>query len=201
MSDASTADIASVFSMSSETTREMWPSLRRERSPRPSLRGAQARLEAAETRRPEDGFPLGTVLFGKHKGQPISHVPPEYLVGMCCWQLAATPRCTDPDCDCTSFRCWRVGRFREFRRGEQDWRCWVRSTHPQVVAVARRRVREERRCHKCGNKLVPVGSARANGAWHDDWAERTLHKKCWREIILDGIEGRFEMEGTESESE
>ena len=36
-----------------------------------------------------------------------------------------------------------------------------------------------RRCVACGRALVAFGSWRSNGADHEDWAERTLHKKCY----------------------
>jgi len=34
-------------------------------------------------------------------------------------------------------------------------------------------------CAECGNRLVPIGSARANGKEHGDWDSRMLHKQCW----------------------
>ena len=36
-------------------------------------------------------------------------------------------------------------------------------------------------CSWCGGVLVAVGSARANGADHDDWSTRKLHKRCYKE--------------------
>ena len=36
-------------------------------------------------------------------------------------------------------------------------------------------------CEWCGGILVAVGSARANGADHDDWTTRKLHKRCYKE--------------------
>tara|TARA_R100000988_G_C3959778_1_gene145541 strand:- start:107 stop:352 length:246 start_codon:yes stop_codon:yes gene_type:complete len=36
-------------------------------------------------------------------------------------------------------------------------------------------------CTWCGGILVAVGSARANGADHDDWSTRKLHKRCYKE--------------------
>ena len=36
-------------------------------------------------------------------------------------------------------------------------------------------------CEWCGGILVAVGSARANGADHDDWTTRKLHKRCFKE--------------------
>ena len=34
-------------------------------------------------------------------------------------------------------------------------------------------------CEVCEKPLVPIGSSRENGADHDDWVGRRLHKKCW----------------------
>ena len=36
------------------------------------------------------------------------------------------------------------------------------------------------RCAVCGKPISKIGSARANGANHADWAGRSLHKKCWK---------------------
>ena len=37
-------------------------------------------------------------------------------------------------------------------------------------------------CTHCGNALKPIGYARSKGKKHNDWRNRTLHKKCWKEI-------------------
>jgi hypothetical protein len=38
-------------------------------------------------------------------------------------------------------------------------------------------------CQWCGRKLVPIGSARANGSHrYEDWSTRRYHKKCYREL-------------------
>ena len=90
---------------------------------------------------------------GKHKGTAINNVPAPYLIGLCCWQMAATSRCGDPDCACDSLRCFRVAKFRDYKRGDDDWRHWLKRTHPRIVALARRYVRENHLCHHCGNTL------------------------------------------------
>ena len=36
------------------------------------------------------------------------------------------------------------------------------------------------KCSECGQPLVAIGSWRKNGADHKDWADRTLHKKCFK---------------------
>ncbi len=148
-----------------------------------------------QPKRAEPDSGADTLPFGKHRHTAIGDVPAPYLIGLCCWQLAATARCTDPDCACDSLRCFRVGKFREFARGDEDWRCWLRRSHPGIVELARRHVRANNLCHHCGERLVPVGSSRANGAAHRDWATRTLHKKCWREILTSDLE----MSGSETD--
>ena len=35
-------------------------------------------------------------------------------------------------------------------------------------------------CKLCGKPLVPIGSARANGAKHGDWESRGYHKRCFK---------------------
>ena len=41
-------------------------------------------------------------------------------------------------------------------------------------------------CEWCGGVLVAVGNARENGADHDDWVSRKLHKKCYKEKKREG---------------
>ena len=35
------------------------------------------------------------------------------------------------------------------------------------------------KCEYCNRALVPIGNARTNGKNHEDWTNRTTHKKCW----------------------
>ena len=36
-------------------------------------------------------------------------------------------------------------------------------------------------CERCGVTLRRIGTARVGGQkTHGDWAQRTLHKKCWK---------------------
>jgi hypothetical protein len=37
-------------------------------------------------------------------------------------------------------------------------------------------------CEFCNKKLVPIGKARKNGKFHNDWYSRKYHKKCWIKI-------------------
>ena len=132
--------------------------------------------------------------FGKHRGAAIKDVPAPYLIGLCAWQLAAASKCDDPACTCESLHCFRVGKFRNFPR-DRDWRHWLKRQHPRIVSLARRHVRENRLCHHCGERLVPVGTSRANGKPHRDWSTRNLHKKCWRQIL----QNSEDMSGSETE--
>ncbi len=38
----------------------------------------------------------------------------------------------------------------------------------------------KKKCEHCGKTIVPLGSKRANGTYHEDWPTRKLHKKCWK---------------------
>ena len=38
------------------------------------------------------------------------------------------------------------------------------------------------KCLKCGGPLVAIGSERANGKRHDDWATRQYHKQCFKSL-------------------
>ena len=42
------------------------------------------------------------------------------------------------------------------------------------------------KCTHCGRALVAIGRSRDKGAKHNDWAARTLHKKCWKELNPQG---------------
>lgn len=38
-------------------------------------------------------------------------------------------------------------------------------------------------CEYCNKKLVPIGNARKNGKYHNDWNTRKYHKKCWITVM------------------
>ena len=54
--------------------------------------------------------------------------------------------------------------------------------HRDDVLKARQIINERKLCIKCLRKLVPIGHARDNGKNHNDWNDRQLHKKCFKEI-------------------
>jgi len=39
------------------------------------------------------------------------------------------------------------------------------------------------KCLKCGKPLVAIGSERANGKCHMDWATRQYHKQCFMSLV------------------
>ena len=39
------------------------------------------------------------------------------------------------------------------------------------------------KCLKCGKPLVAIGSERANGKCHMDWATRQYHKQCFKSLV------------------
>ena len=41
-------------------------------------------------------------------------------------------------------------------------------------------------CYHCGKALRPIGHSREKGKPHNDWASRTLHKKCWKVLKQEG---------------
>jgi hypothetical protein len=66
----------------------------------------------------------------------------------------------------------------------KSW-CHVELHHPESVKSAQVFLNTNGACWKCGGTLVPIGNARNNGALHDDWNTRHLHKKCWKELVDD----------------
>jgi hypothetical protein len=58
---------------------------------------------------------------------------------------------------------------------------WLSINHWPVVVAARKEFRRRCICFRCLGRLVPIGSARLNGAAHDDWDARLFHKCCWKE--------------------
>ena len=39
------------------------------------------------------------------------------------------------------------------------------------------------KCLMCGQSLVAIGTDRANGKRHDDWATRQYHKQCFKSLV------------------
>jgi hypothetical protein len=76
--------------------------------------------------------------------------------------IARTPssiqKCKGIDCDKTNKR-----EFCEFAKAYLKTKCW-----------------------HCGN-IVAVGKLRCNGADHEDWEGRYLHKACWKVLKSEKI--------------
>ena len=96
--------------------------------------------------------------FGKHKGKEIEDVPLTYVIFLAGYSMRWAKRVRADLAGCK----------------------WVQAYRKDVVNAAQSYL--EDKCWHCGGKLVPVGSARMNGAAHDDWDGRYLHKRCWREL-------------------
>ncbi len=96
--------------------------------------------------------------FGKHKGEELEDVPLSYVIFLAGYQLSGTKRKKSPLTGCK----------------------WVQEHKKDVHDSAKAFL--EGRCWHCGGKLVPIGSSRINGASHNDWDGRYLHKQCWREL-------------------
>ncbi len=96
--------------------------------------------------------------FGKYKGWDVHNLPLTYMIFLAGYKMRGT------------------------LRHESDLQAskWV-STHKSDVANFAKAYLKDK-CWHCGSKLVPVGSSRTNGAGHDDWDGRYLHKKCWKEL-------------------
>ncbi len=96
--------------------------------------------------------------FGKHKGSEVEDVPLAYIIFLAGYRMQGTKREKSDLKGCIWVQ-HRKKELHEFAKGYLATRCW-----------------------HCGSKLVPVGGSRANGANHEDWDGRYLHKMCWREL-------------------
>lgn len=96
--------------------------------------------------------------FGKHKGKSIDDVPISYIIFLAGYRLVGTKKYRSNLSACK----------------------WIKEVKPAVHAYATSFLLNK--CWNCGGQLVPVGHSRMNGASHDDWEGRHLHKKCWREL-------------------
>ena len=109
-----------------------------------------------------------TLDFGKHKGTVLQDVPLQYMIFLAGYRMQNAERIPT---DLLGYH-------------------WVKSNKSAVCASAEAYL--QNRCWHCGAKLVPIGSMRSNGASHDDWDSRYLHKACWK--LLKDKERREEMD-------
>jgi hypothetical protein len=96
--------------------------------------------------------------FGKYKGRDMQDIPLTYMIFLAGYKMEGSKRvkCRLEACE------------------------WVRKNKPAFHSYAESFL--VGKCWHCGSKLVPIGSSRMNGAGHDDWEGRYLHKTCWKEL-------------------
>ena len=99
-----------------------------------------------------------TLDFGKHRNKTLSEVPIKYVLFLAGFELEGTRKI----------------------KNELSASTWISNNKPKVRQLAIEFLRGK--CWKCGGKLIPIGTSRRNGACHDDWEERILHKQCWKLI-------------------
>lgn len=99
--------------------------------------------------------------FGKYKGIHVKDVPLPYVIFLAGYRMNGTNR----------------------EASELQGCSWVRLHKKDVHEFAKNFLTTK--CWHCGRKLVPVGHARINGATHEDWDGRYLHKKCWSELKVE----------------
>ena len=96
--------------------------------------------------------------FGKFKGHNIEDVPLPYMIFLAGYKMLGSKR------------------IKSDLSGSE----WVKTNKPEFRRCAESYLMGK--CWHCGVKLVPVGYSRSNGAAHEDWDGRYLHKKCWKEL-------------------
>ena len=100
--------------------------------------------------------------FGMHKGRHFDDVPLAYKMFLAGWRLDGV---------------------HAIQANPSHAGKWVQEHKPRIHDYACQYL--EGRCLSCGGKIVPIGSSRRNGAGHNDWDGRHLHKRCWRQIMMD----------------
>lgn len=58
--------------------------------------------------------------------------------------------------------------------------------YPDIIQEVRKYLVDSKLCLYCGYKMPVIGSKIINGADHDDWETRMFHKKCFKEILING---------------
>ena len=110
--------------------------------------------------------------FGKYRGQSIAQLPASYLKYLCCWDNVR--------------RNGKVFHQELHVDREPDeiprTQSYILSKQWPTMKLARQHVLDSRLCLECFRPLVPIGTSRANGAWHNDWESRRYHKRCWSRI-------------------
>ena len=57
---------------------------------------------------------------------------------------------------------------------------WVKTNKSEFCEYATAYLKTK--CWHCAGKLVAIGNLRCNGADHEDWEKRYLHKTCWKQL-------------------
>lgn len=96
--------------------------------------------------------------FGEHNGTDMKDVPLKYMISLTGYEMQMEKRIYSY----TAETAWLVTHKKEFHEFALEYM--------------------KKKCWHCGRKLVPIGNARKKGANHKDWADRYLHKKCWKKL-------------------
>lgn len=96
--------------------------------------------------------------FGKHKGKHVEDTPISYILFLAGYRMSGSSKIRSDLSSCQ----------------------WVKHNKKDIYEYATAYL--QGRCWHCGTKLVPIGNNRSNGAYHDDWDGRYLHKACWKTL-------------------
>ena len=64
---------------------------------------------------------------------------------------------------------------------------WEERNCPEIQSAARVFLMDS--CWHCSKKLKQVGHSCLNRADHEDWHGPILHKKCWKDLKDDKVDG------------
>jgi hypothetical protein len=103
--------------------------------------------------------------FGRYRGRSVEDIPLTYMIFLAGYKMMGSKRL----------------------KSDLEASKWIEKNKSELRAHALAFL--DGRCWHCGEKLVPVGFSRGNGACHEDWSSRYLHKKCWRELAKEKDDG------------
>ena len=96
--------------------------------------------------------------FGKYRGVDVHEVPLDYMIFLAGYRMHYTQRIPT---DLVAYE-------------------WVKTNKKEFCEFAT--VYLKTKCWHCDGNLVAVGNLRCNGADHEDWDGRYLHKSCWKTL-------------------
>jgi hypothetical protein len=114
--------------------------------------------------------------FGKYKNMELEEIPTEYLFWLCCWEIVDNVQSIWQDFEGENWRA-QIDAYLQCNSGAE---CYLLRNHMNVVWKARDEFHSRRCCALCFRHMPAIGTSRLNGKHHNDWDNRTLHKKCWR---------------------